>query len=167
MAPQHPRSFARQLLGDLTPGYPGTGPLAGGDPPRLWGCSSMGCQQPLPTGPRSGCHLVTSPWQHLCLERSTFSFPVESEGSLTRGTGQGREPTSPLRPRVPPSIPALQTGSSRPGRLPCWGDDFNIATAFPISVCSTPGVSRSRRILAPLGWLLKSVLFPPFATQWR
>lgn len=172
MAPQHPRSFARQLQGDLTPGYPGTGPLAGGDTSGSLGLQLHG----VPAAPahRSSLRLSLSDKSLAAFVpgKKHFFLPMESKGSLTRGTGQGHEPTSaiisqpprcPLGPCIPPSIPALQSGSSRPGHLLCWDNDFNITMAFGISVCSTSGVSHSHRILALLGWLLNTNLhyFPP------
>lgn len=54
MAPQHPRSFARQLRGDLTPGYPGTGPLAGGDTSGSLGLHLHGV-------PAASAHLLALP----------------------------------------------------------------------------------------------------------
>lgn len=89
-----------------------------------------------------------------------------------RSTEQGCGPTSgrylpafalSLSPPLACRIPPMRTGSSRGGCLLCWDNDLNIAMAFRISVCSTSGVSCSRRVLAPLGGLLSTNLhyFPP------
>lgn len=117
MAPQQPRSFARQLSGDFARWDlgRGTGPLAGDRPPGVpGGCTTKGCQQHLPPG---NCPLVlTSPavvvtrhQQHLCLESQAFPFPMEAEGSLRRSTGMWAH----LCP-VSPSLHSLPFSS------PCW-----------------------------------------------
>lgn len=66
--------------------------------------------------------------------------------------------TLPFTPSLARRIPPVRTGSSRGGCLPYWDNDLNIAMAFRISVCSTSGVSCSRRVLAPLGGLLSTNL---------
>lgn len=86
MAPQQPRSFDRRLPGGFTPRYPGRGtaPLAGEGPPGVpGGCTTKGCQQPLPPGE---CPLfLASPAAAYDNKARAAFVPGKKRFSLSRG----------------------------------------------------------------------------------